>query len=532
LAEHYPGRPALERFARAEIPVDEEGPISEHLRSGCPVCQKTVDDYLPRFPGPLNLPADLEQVSRQHLWPAVGGWTLPQLWSECNAPHPLVPVPPVRCGGMSRLRPAGTDLVAALAALADGESLDESLMNEDELFAEPTAVLASSLPSRWAPPPAKAAAPARAAKAEEDERWNRMFARLEPRIAIFAAQMQEAPALLNELLAHPPGRRAALLSHGRRFLTLSLCDLLLEHSLDTAVEDPQAAAELADLGLEVARKLNERDYGPGVIQDLRARAWGYRANASRLSQDLAGAEQALSLADILAEDGSADPLEEARLLDLRAALCSDQGWYMEAVELLQGVIEIYDDVKDRHRKGRSLIAQGVCYGGNSWPQKAVEQIKDGLRLIDHDLEPDLEPLARENLAWFLYDCGHSGSAQTEVDSLRLAFGDQLDEAAELRLRWLDARLARRAGRVDEAEQRFGQLRQDFSERSMRHEASMVILDLAILLFDQGRTLEVRRLTEEMMPTLRAHEQLHAEATLAALRQQAAASSRGHADAGA
>jgi tetratricopeptide (TPR) repeat protein len=523
LSEHYPGRSALEQFARAEIPVHEERHILEHLRAGCTICQRTIDDLLPHSTDPPGPEADFDLEPQRRPWPAVGGWTLPQLGPECNAPHPLVPVPPVRCGGAPRRPAAGNDLAAALAALA----ADERRKHPDEPLAETGVVPVGAPREGTATPPAMTAT----ARASDDERWNRMFARLEPRIAVFAAQQQEAPALLRELLAQRPARRTALVGRNARFQTLSLCDLLLEHSLDTAARDPRAATALADLSLEMAKRLEGRDYGLGVIQDMRARAWGYRANASRLSLDLAGAEQALSLADSLAEDGSADPLEEARLLDLRAALCFDHGWYVEATELIQSVIEIYDDVKDLHRKGRSLIAQGVCYGGNSSSQKAVEHIKDGLRLLDHDLEPDLVPLARENLAWFLYDCGHSGSAQAEIDSLRQTCADRLDDSAELRLRWLEARLARRAGRPDEAEQRLCQLRQDFTDRGLRHEASMVILDLAILLYEQGRTLEARLLTEEMMPALQPdHFRLHADATLAAARRQAAADSRRHADA--
>ena len=42
----HPDRNALERFSRGEASVAEELWIEDHLRSGCAVCQREVDDLL------------------------------------------------------------------------------------------------------------------------------------------------------------------------------------------------------------------------------------------------------------------------------------------------------------------------------------------------------------------------------------------------------------------------------------------------------------------------------------------------------
>ena len=121
-----------------------------------------------------------------------------------------------------------------------------------------------------------------------------------------------------------------------------------------------------------------------MVQDLQARAWAYLGNARRIAFDLAGAEEALARAERLAESGSADPLEEARILDLRASLLSDQGHFEQAAELLDVVVDIYDDLREPHRKGRAMISKGVFLGYAGWPEEAIRQIRKGLGLADWD----------------------------------------------------------------------------------------------------------------------------------------------------
>ena len=136
--------------------------------------------------------------------------------------------------------------------------------------------------------------------------------------------------------------------------------------------------ELAELGLLAAGLLDACYYGPSVVLDLLARAWAYLGNARRIAFDLAGAEEALNHAEQVAESGSADPLEEAKILDFRASLLSDQGCFEQAAELLDVVIDIYQDLHEPHRKGRAMISKGVFLGYAGWPEEAIRQIRRGL----------------------------------------------------------------------------------------------------------------------------------------------------------
>ncbi len=334
--------------------------------------------------------------------------------------------------------------------------------------------------------------------AEQDAAWDRLFANLGVRLARAATERQEAPALLAELLGRPWEEWPVLFRLDHRLQTIAVCELLIEKSFEEGFRDAARAIELAERGLLLAGLLEGERYGRAVVQDLQARAWAYLGNARRITFDLSGAAEALAHAERLAEGGSADPLEEARILDLRASLLSDQGHFEQAAELLDAVIDIYDDIHEPHRKGRAMISQGRCLGYAGWSEEGIRQIRLGLSLIDWDREPRLVLVARHNLAWFLNDCGRADEARRMLARFRLAYRDLPGFFIELRLAWLDGRIAARLGRFGEAEPALREVRRRFLAEGKGYDASLVTLDLAHLYLEQGRAAEVRALAAEML----------------------------------
>ncbi|MFL6194836.1 MAG: tetratricopeptide repeat protein [Thermoanaerobaculia bacterium] len=365
--------------------------------------------------------------------------------------------------------------------------------------------------------------PAGAGPAEEpgqDAAWDRLFATLEYRLSIASAERGKAPALVSELLGRPredwPERIRV-----RRFQTLAVCELLIEKSFEEGFRDASRAVELAGLSLDLAGLLDGERYGRSVVQDLRARAWAYLGNARRISFDLAGAEEALIEAERLADAGSADPLEEARILDLRASLLSDQGRFEQAAELLDLVIDIYDDLREPHRKGRALISKGVFLGYAGWPEEAIRSIRKGLSVVDWESEPRLVLMARHNLAWFLNDDGRSEEALEQLERFRHAYQEFPDSWTGLRLAWLEGRIAVRLGRPEEAEAKLQEVKRSFLAAGLGYDASLVTLDLAHLYLQEGRKAEVRALADEMLTVFLSHD-IHRQALAAlAVFQQAA-----------
>lgn len=342
-------------------------------------------------------------------------------------------------------------------------------------------------------------APQSEESAEQDAAWDRLFASLGQRLSRAAAERKEAPALLAELLGRPWEEWPVLFRLDRRLQTVAVCELLIEKSFEEGFRDAAKAIELADRGLLLAGLLEGERYGRAVVQDLQARAWAYLGNARRIALDLAGAAEALAQAERLAEGGSADPLEEARILDLRASLLSDQGCFEQAAELLDLVIDIYDDVHEPHRKGRAMISQGRCLGYAGWPEEGIRQIRLGLGLVDWDREPRLVLVARQNLAWFLNDCGRAEEARRLIARFRHTCRELLPGLfIELRLAWLDGRIAARLGRFDEAAPALREVRRRFLAEGNGYDASLVTLDLAHLYLESGRAAEVRALATEML----------------------------------
>jgi len=325
-----------------------------------------------------------------------------------------------------------------------------------------------------------------------------LLARLERRLAEVKEERNEAPDLVAELLAHPAPRRRTLVGQAGRFQTLAVCELLIDASFEAGFRDAAEAVELAGLSLLLTRQLDAGYYGPSVVMDLRARAWAYLGNARRIAFDLTGAEEALLEAERHAESGSADPLEEARILDLRASLLGDQGRFEQAAELLDVVIGIYDDLREPHRRGRAMISQGVFLGQAGDPEEAIRQLRKGLSLVEWEREPRLVLMARHNLAWFLNDSGHAEEALQQLERFLHTYGEFPDAWTELRLAWLSGRIAARLGYLPEAERTLAEVRQRCLAEGHGYDASLVTLDLAQLYLRQGRGAEVRELAAGML----------------------------------
>lgn len=354
-----------------------------------------------------------------------------------------------------------------------------------------------------------------------DAGWNRLFARLECRMAQARLERAAAPALAAELLRVPVAERDEALRSDVRFRTLALCDHLLEQSFEHGFSAPARAIELAHTAVRLADLLDADTYGWTVTQDVRARAWGHLANARRVASDLAGADQALTIAESFLVEGSGDPLEEARLLDFKASLLSDRGWFEDAADLLEMVIDIYEEIRDDHRQGRALISKGLFLGYAGRPEEAVELIPRGLARIDREQEPRLALMARHNLVWFLNDCGRPDDAAELLSSFRERYQEFPDSWTQLRLLWLESRIALNLGHMEEAEAGFRKARERAQADRLDYDTSMITLDLAALYLREGRADEVKNLAREMLPIF-VSKDVHRQAlTALAFFQQAA-----------
>jgi tetratricopeptide (TPR) repeat protein len=326
-------------------------------------------------------------------------------------------------------------------------------------------------------------------------------------------EIDEAAALLGEILTSPPAERMALVQEVR-FQGLKLCQLLQSRSEELWCDDPVAAVELARMAVEISGRLDVERYGKGLTEDAQATAWACLGNAYRVASDLRRAEEALDQAEVHLERSGGEAYTEAEILSFRASLRSSQGLFREAVQLLNRAMAIYRQAKDRHLEGKVLIQKGMALGHDGQLQRAVRCLRQGLSRIDAAEEPRLLVSAQHNLVGFLNESGDHDAALDTLRKARRLYQDLGEPSHRARLSWLEGRITRDLGRLDEAEAALQEAREFFVQHGIGLDAAQVLLDLATVYAQRGDHAELKRLSAEMVPIFTSRD-VHPEA-LAAL----------------
>ncbi|HVS00849.1 MAG TPA: hypothetical protein VMW27_29790 [Thermoanaerobaculia bacterium] len=336
-------------------------------------------------------------------------------------------------------------------------------------------------------------------------------------------EREEAQALFVELMEQPPEQREVLLCNGRRFLTWGLFELLVNRSWEVCIRDPGATEELGFLALRLSSLLDTSRYGAELIQDFRARIWGYISNARRLRSDLHGAEEAFVRAFDHLQRGTGDPNEQALLLDLKSSLLRDERRFPEALKLLQRAAFIFSKNGEQHRAGRSMFKLSVVHNQSGHPERAVPMLLAALDLIDAGQEPRLLLSARHNLTVYLVDLGRCEEARSEYHNTHSLYRLFTDAWTKNRRQWVKGRIAYGLGQLAQAESLLLAARDGFLAEGVPYDTALVALELAVLYARQGRTAELKRVAEELVPVF-ASRQIHREAlaALAFFRQAVAA----------
>jgi len=273
----------------------------------------------------------------------------------------------------------------------------------------------------------------------------------------------------------------------------SYAEALLTLSYDARYTDPIAmealafAAATAAEGVENAKQAHKR-YTPSQIADLKVRAGGELANAYRRNYHFDQAEEVLLGAlHYFQREGTGDPLIHARLLDLLASLRIDQRELGAALDLLDQVRRIYEEIGESHLAGRALIKQGISTAYGERPHEAAGLIRQGLAQIDPERDPKLFMNARYELLHSLIDCDQIQEASGFLlnSDLRQAFAD--DPLNLLKLRWLEGKIFAGRGKLWRGEAILREVQDGFLLRQRQYEAAMVGLELTAVLLRQGKT---------------------------------------------
>jgi tetratricopeptide (TPR) repeat protein len=340
----------------------------------------------------------------------------------------------------------------------------------------------------------------------------------------------EAPGLWESLARHSHEHRLGLARATRSFASWGLCELVCRESRKAATDDPARAAELAELAVLIADSQEEGSpFESGWVYQLRALAWAHLGNGRRVGGDLRGADQAFSMAAPwwqAGEEADGDALGYGPvLLELEASLRTDQRRFPEALALLDRALAAYVDGdpehRDSHRAGRALVKKSVVLTDMGEPERAILALQEAGNLVDPERDPRLLLCLRHNLMDNLATAGRFVEASDllpDVEALCRASGSRLDE---VRLRWIEGRIAAGLGDRAAARRIFDETRREFQARDMAFDAALVSLELAVLSIEEGKTPEVRELAEEMVEIFRARD-VHREVLAALAVFQAAA----------
>ncbi|HSK76708.1 MAG TPA: hypothetical protein VLQ45_09640 [Thermoanaerobaculia bacterium] len=311
-----------------------------------------------------------------------------------------------------------------------------------------------------------------------------------------AADIQKAEELFRSLSSLSLKERRGLIEAFPKFWSWALAERVCAASLKSASHKVEEALELAELAVSIAER------APGAASwrsRLLGYCWAHVANARRVANDLAGADETFARAWHLWGEGaesSPDLLDEWLLPAMEASLRRAQRRFTEAAELL---------ALARTSQGGSSPAASLSISLNESslfslmgePQLSLEAMAKAAQLCQE--AGDLRKLfaLRFNMVDDLCHLERFGQASEllpQVRDLALQQGNELDL---IRVSWLSARVAAGEGRTADAMAGLEQVRRDFTVRSLPYDAALSSLDLSVLLLQEGRTVEVRELALAM-----------------------------------
>lgn len=296
----------------------------------------------------------------------------------------------------------------------------------------------------------------------------------------------QADELLRELHQLPDLRaRVTRVRRSRRFRSWALCERLFQESHNLSFERPSEAADFAELAIEAAWALDDKGLGRELISDLLARGWVALGNARRLGGQLSLAAETVAMGHFFLEQGSGDPLVQAEIAGLEALLRRDQRYFDEAMRLHDRCVTIYRDLEDEQQLGSALLQQAVTRAAAGELETAVTELRNSLALLDPAVDSRLELCARHTLILYLQRLGEREEAEVLLAELAPTAARPMDPWGRLRRRWLDAELARAAGRSEEADSALTEVHWAFVEGGVFHRGALPPRSLMAVLADSA-----------------------------------------------
>lgn len=308
-----------------------------------------------------------------------------------------------------------------------------------------------------------------------------------------------------------------------RLVTRASCEQLLQRARRIWSDEPELAASLLRLALQLSSRLDEDFYGAANIRDLQARILAYQGNVHRLMDEYLEAEIPFARALKLLEQGSGDSTVRASIYSLLATLRGEQRRFAEADRLLDDVIHIYRRAGDDHLVGRTLLQQAHVAEIRGERDRSLALIGEARSLLDFGREPRLELLSLHNYLNLLAETTEASDARRLLEDNRGLYLSLGDATLDTRLPWLEGKIALSLGELEEAETKLRRAQEALLDLSSPVAWGLASLDLAAVLVRQSRFEEIQDLAAVLLETFSNHGfQQQAFASLTILLQAAEA----------
>lgn len=311
-----------------------------------------------------------------------------------------------------------------------------------------------------------------------------------------AWELSAAEPLLAELLDQPEKQRPLLVRNCGRFQDLALAELVLEEGRTFCFEDPHRGRRLIELGISIIDFLDFEYHGRRLLDELRGRGYGFRANAHRIVGEFALAEADFARAETLLAGGSCR-LEQACLLQLKASLCKAQGRTPEALSLLTEAAEICEGEGEDTKAGRAYSGMGSALIDIGEFERAERALSEAVARIDLAEDPRTLLGVRHNLATCLAEQERYQEAAELMAELEPEYERFPETHMRLLRRWMEGKVLAGLGRDDEAERILVEVVDEYRRTGRPLAAADASIHLAMIYERQGRAAELRRLAEEM-----------------------------------
>lgn len=308
------------------------------------------------------------------------------------------------------------------------------------------------------------------------------------------AAKRGAEEAFQRLMALPPQERRGLIERSAGYWSWALALRFSEGSLRKAAHSAKEALELADLSLSIA----ERSAGPESWRSrLTGFCWAHVANARRVANDYAGADEAfVRVWDLWRVGADADGLlPEWRLFDLEASLRRDERRFSEALDLLERARAGCGG--DPLAVGRILLNREHAFNQIGDVEAALAALTEAAPFIEASGDRRLFFALRFNMADNLCHLERFVDAETLLSQIREIAVQQGNELDLLRVMWLTAKIHAGQGRVEESVVGFEQVCRDLIARELAYDAALASLDFAVIQLKAGHSVEVRDLAVAM-----------------------------------